>query len=85
MNLYSRKQQWKLALLLVAILIVFTSLWYTNHLVNDIKTDEKKKVRLWAEAVQKKAGLVKFTNDLFQKLQLEEMKKAELYALATKQ
>lgn len=85
MNLYSRKQKWKWALFIVAMLIVFTSLWYTNHLVNDIKNDEKKKVRLWAEAVQKKAGLVKFTNDLFQKLQIEERKKAELYALATKQ
>ncbi|MES2566136.1 MAG: HAMP domain-containing sensor histidine kinase [Bacteroidota bacterium] len=85
MNLYSKKQKWKWVLFIMAILIVFTSLWYTNHLVNDIKNDEKKKVSLWAEAVQKKAGLVKFTNDLFQKLQIEEHKKAELYALATKQ
>lgn len=85
MNIYSRKQQWKWALFIVAIIIVFTSLWYTNKLVNSIKSDEEKKVRLWAEAVQKKAGLVKFTNDLFQKLQTEERKKAELYALATKQ
>jgi hypothetical protein len=85
MNIYSRKQQWKWALLIVAIVIVFTSLWYTNKLVNSIKNDEEKKVRLWAEAVQKKAGLVKFTNDLFQKLQTEERKKAELYALATKE
>lgn len=85
MNIYSRKQQWKRALFIVAVIIVFTSLWYTNKLVNSIKSDEEKKVRLWAEAVQKKAGLVKFTNDLFQKLQTEERKKAELYALATKQ
>ncbi|MES2514807.1 MAG: HAMP domain-containing sensor histidine kinase [Bacteroidota bacterium] len=85
MNIYSRKQQWKWALFIVAIVIVLTSLWYTNKLVNSIKTDEEKKVRLWAEAVQKKAGLVKFTNDLFQKLQTEERKKAELYALATKE
>ncbi len=85
MNIYSRKQQWKWALFIVAVIIVFTSLWYTNKLVNNIKNDEEKKIRLWAEAVQKKAGLVKFTNDLFQKLQTEERKKAELYALATKQ
>ncbi len=85
MNIYSRKQQWKWALFIVAFFIVFTSLWYTNQLVSSIKADEEKKIRLWAEAVQKKAGLVKFTNDLFQKLQIEERKKAELYALATKQ
>lgn len=85
MNIYSKKQQWKWILFMVAIFIVFTSLWYTNKLVNDIKSDEEKKVRLWVEAIQKKAGLVKFTNDLFQKLQTEERKKAELYALATKE
>jgi signal transduction histidine kinase len=85
MNIYSKKQQWKWILFIVAIGIVFTSLWYTNNLVNRIANDEQKKVTLWAEAVQKKAKLVKFTNDLFQKLKTEERKKAELYALATKQ
>lgn len=85
MNIYSRKQQWKWILFIVAIIIIFTSLWYTNKLVNSIARDERTKVSLWAEAVQKKAKLVKFTNDLFQKLQTEERKKAELYALATKQ
>ena len=85
MNIYSRKQQWKWILFIVAIIIIFTSLWYTNKLVNSIARDERTKVSLWAEAVQKKAKLVKFTNDLFQKLQTEERKKAELYALATRQ
>ncbi len=85
MNIYSQKQQWKLGLFIVALIIVFTSLWYTNKLVTSIANDEKSKIKLWADAVQKKAKLVKFTNDLFQKLQTEERKKAELYALATKQ
>src|ERR1700752_3964327 len=85
MNIYSKKQQWKWILFVVAILIVFTSLWYTNKLVRRIADDERKKVQLWAEAVQKKARLVKFTNDLFLKLQNEERKKAELYASATEQ
>lgn len=85
MNIYSQKQRWKWMLFIVAIIIVFTSLWYTNHLVNRIARDEQKKITLWADAVQKKAKLVKFTNDLFEKLKTEERKKAELYALATKQ
>ena len=85
MNIYTQKQRWKWMLFVVAIIIVFTSLWYTNNLVNRIANDEQKKITLWAEAVQKKAKLVKFTNDLFQKLKTEERKKAELYALATKQ
>lgn len=85
MNIYSKKQQWKWILFIGAIIIVFTSLWYTNKLVKRIADDERTKVKLWAEAVQKKARLVKFTNDLFQKLQNEERKKAELYASATEQ
>lgn len=85
MNIYSKKQQWKWTLFIVAILIVFTSLWYTNKLVKRIADDERVKIKLWADAVQRKAKLVKFTNDLFQKLQTEERKKAELYASATKQ
>ncbi len=85
MNIYSQKQRWKWILFIVAICIVFTSLWYTNKLVKDIANDERVKIKLWADAVQRKAKLVKFTNDLFQKLQTEERKKAELYASATKQ
>lgn len=85
MNIYTKKQQWKWILFVVAILIVFTSLWYTKKLVKRIADDERVKIQLWADAVQRKAKLVKFTNDLFQKLQDEERKKAELYASATKQ
>ncbi len=85
MNIYTKKQRWKWLLFIVAIVIVFTSLWYTTKLAKKIANDEKEKVKLWADAVQRKAKLVKFTNDLFQKLQTEERKKAELYALATKE
>lgn len=85
MNIYSQKQKWKWLLFIVAIIIVFTSLWYTNNLVKSIADDERAKVKLWAEAVEKKANLIRFTNDLFSKIKLEERKKAELYAEATKQ
>lgn len=85
MSIYSKKQQWKLWLFFAAILIVGISLWYTNTLVNKIAHEERKKVQLWAEAIQKKANLVKYTNELFDKLKIEERKKVELWAEATKQ
>jgi two-component system, sporulation sensor kinase D len=84
-NIYAKKQRWKLVLAAIAFLIVIASLWYTNHLVKQIRDDERRKVKLWAQAVQKKANLVKFTNDLFEKIKTEERKKAELYAEATRQ
>ncbi len=60
-------------------------MWYTNTLVNKIAQDERKKVKLWADAVQKKVNLVKYTNELFDKIKIEERKKVELWAEATKQ
>lgn len=85
MNIYRKKQQWKWLLAIAAFIIVICSLWYTNNLVKRIAQDEKQKVKLWAEAVQKKAGLVKFTNQLFEKMKMEERKKAVLYAKTTEQ
>jgi hypothetical protein len=85
MNIYSKKQRWKWILFVIAICIVFTSLWYTNNLVRRIADDERAKVKLWAQAVKKKADLINFTNELFTTIKLEERKKAELYAETTRQ
>lgn len=52
MNIYTRKQRWKLVLLLVALLIGVGSLVYTNHLVKKLSVEERKKVELWAEATR---------------------------------
>jgi len=79
MNLYSNKQRWKILLLLAATLIIGVTLWYSNRIASRIKNDERKKVELWSEAVQKKAKLVAFTEDLFEQLRNEERRKANLY------
>lgn len=52
MNIYTRKQRWKLALLLVAVSIGVASMWYTNDLVKQLAEQEKKNVELWASAVR---------------------------------
>lgn len=85
MRIYSQKQRWKLFLLLGAVCIVIASLWYTNILVKKIASEEKKKVRLWAEAIQRKASLVKYTNELFRKIEGEERQKISLWAEASRQ
>jgi len=84
-NIYHQKQRWKLGLAAAAFLIVIASFWYTTRLVKRIQINEKKKVELWASAVQKKATLVKFTKELFEKIKLGETKKAELFAEATRE
>ncbi|WP_317899088.1 sensor histidine kinase [Aurantibacillus circumpalustris] len=85
MNIYAKKQRWKMALAAAALLIVLASFWYTNNLVERISRDEKLKAEVWAQAVQKRAKLIKVTNRIFNEIKSEERKKAELVAEAFKQ
>ena len=52
MNIYEKKQRWKLFLFLGAVIIGIGSLTYTNKLVKDLSQEERQKVELWAEATQ---------------------------------
>jgi K+-sensing histidine kinase KdpD len=51
-NIYEKKQLWKLLLFVSAIIIGAGSLFYTNKLVKAIAEDERKKIELWAEATR---------------------------------
>ncbi|MEZ4790313.1 MAG: HAMP domain-containing sensor histidine kinase [Flavobacteriales bacterium] len=82
MDLYSRKQRWKLVLAVVAMLIVGASLWYSNTIVERVRAEERRKVELWAEAVKNRAELVNYTEKLFDRLREEERKKVQLFAEA---
>lgn len=84
LNFYAKKQRWKLFLAALATLIVMASLWYTNILVKKIASEERKKVQLWADAIQNKAKLVSYTSELFQKIANEERNKIEIWAGASK-
>jgi len=84
LNIYSKKQRWKLLLAGAAILIVIASLWYTNVLVKKIADEEREKVQLWAEAIQNKASLVNYTSELFTKISNEERNRIEIWAEASK-
>jgi two-component system, sporulation sensor kinase D len=84
MNIYRQKRRWKLLLFFAAIIIITVSLWYTNTLVLKIASEERQKVRLWADAIQKKASLVNYTENLFDKLKVDERKKVEQWAKANK-
>ena len=52
MTIYNKKQWWKFVLLLVAIIIGVSSLYYTGILVKKLSFEERKKVELWAEATR---------------------------------
>lgn len=83
LNIYERKRRWKLLLFGVAVVIVSVSLWYTNYLVGKIATEERQKLKMWADATQRKARFVSYTESFFQQLKVEEQKKVHQLAMAT--
>ncbi len=85
MNIYQQKLIWKLLLLFAAMAIVVASVVYTNSVVKKIAQDERNKVTIWAQALQRKANLIQYTQSLFEKLAIEEQKKVGLWAKATEQ
>lgn len=84
MDIYRRKRFWKWGLFIIGLLIVNASVMFSNNLVKKIATDERKKVKIWANAIQQKANLVNYTNDFFKKIKEEERKRVEIWAEATK-
>jgi len=52
MDIYSKKQKWKFALIGFAIIIGISSLFVTNTLVGELKSEERKKIELWAQATK---------------------------------
>lgn len=84
MNSYRRKSLWKWLLFIVGSSIVIASFWYTSVLVRRIADDERKKIEIWAQAIQQKAKLMNYTNDFFKKIEKEERKRVEIWAEATR-
>lgn len=82
MNLYHKKQRWKIILVLIAIFLVGFSLWYSNSVVNKVAKKEKERVTQWADAIKRKADLVNLTNNTFDALRDNERKKVELWTLS---
>lgn len=85
MDIYTQKKRSKILLFILALVIIGSSIFYTNILVNQFAKQERKNVQLWADAVHRKASLVKYTELFFSQLQEEERKRVELLAEVYKQ
>ena len=57
MNIYSKKQKWKLFLLIIAIIIGVSSYVFTNNLVKKLAIEERKKAELWALGMRQLTAL----------------------------
>lgn len=92
MNLYTRKQGWKIALVIAALMIVGLSLSYTNHVVQQIRQDETQKAKQWANNLRNNLGQINLTEQSFKQQQLafellknKEQETVELWAKATEE
>jgi hypothetical protein len=83
-SIYTRKQTWKLYLVVAAACIVGITIWQTNIIAKKIADEERNKVKIWAQAIRQKARIVKYTNTIFEKIKSEEEKRISIWAEATK-
>lgn len=81
-RIYTQKRRWKWLLFAAAVLIFTGSLWYINRVANNIAKEERNKVKIWADAINKKAALVNATDTFFTQIRQEERNKVELWAKA---
>jgi len=82
MNLYHKKQRWKILLVVIAVILVGFSLWFSNNVVNKVAEKEKDRVSQWADAISRKADLMTLTNSSFDELRENERKKVEMWSLS---
>lgn len=85
MRLYSNKQKWKIVLLIVALFLVGISLLFSNSIVSKVAQRERDRVTQWADAIKKRAELVRLTNRSFNQLREKELGEMELWIAATKE
>ena len=62
MNIYDRTLQWKVALILAALIIVAISLFYSQSLANQLAEEERKKIELYGKAVNEIKNIFTFMN-----------------------
>ena len=56
-NLYDARQTLKIVFLAVSVVLVIIFLFVSNRLVNDLATEERKKMEIWAEATRAVANI----------------------------
>lgn len=72
-----KKVKW--IILALTVMMAVAALWQINSVSNEIRISEMQKVRLWANAINQKAQLVRSTDLFFQHVGLDEHRKMQMY------
>lgn len=78
-SFYKNRFGLKWILFFIAVILLLAVFFFLSTTINGIRKDERKKVMLWAEAVQQRSSLLDYTSILFEKLQKEELQKVEVW------
>ena len=84
MDLYSAKQRWKVVLIFISLLIIGSSLFVSNNMIQKIAERERSKAKEWATALKKKVELVELNARIFKSLREKEREKIQLVVEAQK-
>lgn len=85
MDIYNHKKSWKIALTVLALLIIVAFFWYTNRLVKSIAEQEAHQVKLWAEAMEQHAEMMRYAEKFFGDVSEQENLRVDLLARAYQQ
>ena len=74
---YSSKK-WKVIILIFTVVLAFVALLQVNNIVVQIQNSEKEKIKLWVNAISRKAELVSHTETFFKTVRDEERSRMTL-------
>ena len=71
-------KRWKIAILIFSVLLAVVALVQVNNIIVQIQNSEKEKIKLWVNAISRKAELVSHTEMFFKTVREEERRRMTL-------
>ncbi|MBO7226637.1 MAG: hypothetical protein J6V33_03535, partial [Bacteroidales bacterium] len=71
-------KRWKIAILIFSVLLAVVALVQVNNIIVQIQNSEKEKIKLWVNAISRKAELVSHTETFFKTVREEERRRMTL-------
>ncbi|MDR0970943.1 MAG: HAMP domain-containing histidine kinase [Bacteroidales bacterium] len=79
MNIFNHNSRIKWVLFIGAFSLIGYFLYEINHLINQLRNEEKKKIELWANTIGRKSNYVQHTEKFFQQVKEDERERVEQF------
>jgi hypothetical protein len=77
-----KTRKWNFTLAIAAMVTFPLLVWYSNSLMDRMANEEQERIRIWANAIQRKADMVTYSNEFFSHIAIEEEQHAKQIAKA---